>query len=380
MKILITTPIYPPEIGGPATYASGLLKNLSLDHNISVITFTKNPEKSKKANILSIPQYRHAFGIIFRQAKLLLQILKIGKKADIIYSQGPIVVGTASIIAGRMLQKKVILKFVGDIAWEESQRRSSSKLTLEEFYQSPKKMAIKAILAIQKWTLKQADKIIVPSYFLLRLLNEHYQIPEKQIEVIYNPVDISGLKPISSKQPEIITSGRLVSHKNFELIIKAFEIYRKKNKKSQEKLIIIGSGPQKKEIQKHLNSSQYRSAISLIPALPRIDYLKRLNNASTFILASNYEGLPHAIIEAMLLKVPVIASKIPANQEVIKTSKLGILTEINKKSISESLEKILKKLKLQKEISLNAQKYAKEQFNWETHSERLIHLFRQELA
>jgi len=74
MKILIATGIYPPDIGGPATY-SKLLKDELPDRGIDV-------------KVLSFGEVRHLPKII-RHFSYFLKVLKLGKGANVIYAQDP---------------------------------------------------------------------------------------------------------------------------------------------------------------------------------------------------------------------------------------------------------------------------------------------------
>ncbi len=78
MKILIATGIYPPDIGGPATY-SKLLKD-------------ELPGRGIDVQVLSFGQVRHLPKII-RHFSYLLKILKLGRGVDVIYAQDPVSVG-----------------------------------------------------------------------------------------------------------------------------------------------------------------------------------------------------------------------------------------------------------------------------------------------
>ena len=112
MKILITTGIYPPDIGGPATYSKILIDELP-KHNINAL-------------VLGFGEVRRLPKII-RHFLYFLKILKKGWKADIIFAQDPVSVGLPAALAAKILGKKFVLKIVGDYAWEQFQIKNEKR-------------------------------------------------------------------------------------------------------------------------------------------------------------------------------------------------------------------------------------------------------------
>lgn len=362
MKILITSPICPPEIGGPATYVSELGKRLSESHGITVITFTQKPKRIKKCKIVSIPHHKHFLGILFRQLKLAAAIYKYAVSADIIYAQGPVVVGFTSIIIGKLIGKPTIIKFVGDIAWEEAERKGETNLSLEEFLIKEKKSkTIQVLQWFQRSALEQASNIIVPSKYLKSILTNYYQIKEQKIEVIFNAVKVD-IKPKKKKTSQLVFVGRLVLWKNINQIIKAVKLARKRH---PWKLLIIGKGPEENNLKRQVEKLKADKWVSFTGRMSHQDTLKRIAESEKLILYSSYEGLSHTLIEAMHLKTTVIASDITANREVLR--KYGIFALLNNTvALSEAVNK-------KQDINLSsAQRYAKNKYNWKNHISKLI--------
>ena len=118
MKILIATGIYPPEIGGPATY-SKLLYDTLPSHNIEV-------EVLPYREVKNVPK-------IFRHFWYFLKVLRKGRGVDIVYAQDPVSVGLPSAIAALVLRKSFLLKIVGDYAWEQGRQRYGVEGSLDDF-------------------------------------------------------------------------------------------------------------------------------------------------------------------------------------------------------------------------------------------------------
>lgn len=169
MKILITTPIFPPENRGPATYTFELCQRLPS----KVITFTQNPVRVNGVPVYSVLV---SGGAILRQGRLLAKILEWSRGTDIIFAQGADVVGFASCIAGKILGKPVVIKCVGDLPIEMARDFGQNGLT------------IKLLRLITLISLHLANKIIFPADHLRKTIIESYKINPAKTVVIYNAI------------------------------------------------------------------------------------------------------------------------------------------------------------------------------------------------
>ena len=379
MKLIIPTPIMPPQIGGPATYVSHLAGYLSQKHKVSVLTFTQRPEPIRGVRITVIPLYQHPLGMILRQVTLAIQLVRLSKTADVIYAQGPIVVGLTSVIIGKILNKPVVIKFVGDIAWEEAERRGVTEQDLQGFLENRHHpFAIRLLQWLQTQSLVWSENIVVPSHYLKQVLLDGYAISSQKVSLVHNAVTLpKNLERKVMSGLTVVSSGRLVAHKRFDMVIAAFFQLKKLGLvKDHVKLMIIGDGPQKQILERQIKRLKLEDNAQITGALNRASYLRALSAASLFVLASSYEGLPHAIIEAMLLGIPVVASDIPGNREVIDHGTTGLLTKATTKDIAEAMKRILVDQELATNIARNAKRNARKRFSWKTHIERLVYLLR----
>lgn len=385
MKILIVTPIFPPQIGGPATYTYELAKRLIPSHQVTIIAFGEKLMKLGGAKIVSVPLLGGVLGAIGRQATLIKAVASAARETDVIYAQGALVVGFTSSLIARIQGKPLIIKFVGDEVWEEALRKKKTNLELENFLGEPKKPFLVFLEQwLQKRSLKAAVKIVAPSHYLKSLLMKFYRIDESTIEIIENAAETPILKrsPITNKKI-IISSGRIVPHKRFELLLLAFENLLELLPNDLAKTLelqIIGEGSSKQDLVETIKRLKLPKKVKLVGRLEKQAYLHRLRLAKVFVLASSYEGLPHAIIEAMLSGVPVVASDIPGNREVIEDGKTGLLAKARTTDLAQAMRRMIIDEEFAQEMARNAEENARRKFSWNTHIERLVHLFRQELV
>lgn len=125
--------------------------------------------------------------------------------------------------------------------------------------------------------------------------------------VIPNMVDTENIK-YAPKQHELFTFvsiGNLFYGKGFDLLIKAFKIFKEKN----VQLLIIGEGGQHSTLESLIEELGFRKQIFLLGLKNRQEISDYLNASDVFVLASRGETFGVVYIEAMLAGLPVIATK-----------------------------------------------------------------------
>ena len=356
MNILIVTPIFPPRVGGPATYVWDLASRLKKKHSVTIICFSQNPEEFPGIMLIGVSP---AGGMLKRQVRLLIELLKNVKNTDIVYIQGPLVIGLSSAIAAKLLGKRALLKFVGDEAWENARIAGTIDSNLEDFFGRSNPAYLEFQRLAQKIALQLADKIITPSKYLKSFLTEQYQLPRKKITVIPNAVEVKT--QAQKKDPtKLVFVGRMVPWKNIDAIIKAVELARKKEKWT---LTIIGEGPEEKKLKKMVKKLKAGKWVHFAGRLSKEDTLRHIAMAKKLILYSAYEGLSHTIIEAMFLGTEVIASDIEANRET--TEGHATLVPLA------DLRRLADAINARQADVEEARHFAADRYTWQRHLEQL---------
>ena len=168
MKILLVTGIFPPDIGGPATYVPKIAASLAnRGHEVLVLT-TSEPENlsdDTPSYPFQVVRMNRRVPLWRRPALYLKYILHYGRDVDVIYANG-IFLETA--LANRWLQKPLAIKVVSDPAWERARNRGWVQDNFEVFQQQRYNLKVETLKAIRTWSIRQADKAIVPSNYLAR--------------------------------------------------------------------------------------------------------------------------------------------------------------------------------------------------------------------
>lgn len=355
-KLLITTGIFPPDIGGPAIYSKLLVNEL--------------PKHGLRVEVLSFGSVRH-LPKVFRHFVYFLKVLKLGRRADVIFAQDPVSVGLPSFLAAKILGKKFILKIVGDYAWEQSQQRFGVTDLLDDFVNKKYNRQVEFLRNIQKFVAKNASIIITPSEYLKKIVSCWGVNPTK-IKVILNtfyPLTLGlsrdeARKKLNLSGTVLVSVGRLVPWKGFGLLIEIMpEIL---NRVPDAKLLIIGDGPENRWLADIIKKLNLEKSVFLIGRMFQSNLLVYLRASDIFLLNTAYEGLSHAILEALAVGLPVITTKVGGNPEVITHEENGFLLEYNnKKQWSEAIVQLLSSPELREKF-ITKGKQRLDQFSWQT--------------
>ncbi|XOB42183.1 MAG: glycosyltransferase family 4 protein [Candidatus Nealsonbacteria bacterium] len=369
-KIVFATGIFPPDIGGPATYVEKLVNELvQRRFEVSVITFSDNKiEKKYDFSVISISR---KYPKAIRYFIYFLKLLKLAKNKDVIYSQNQTSAGFPSVLVSKILKKRLILKVVGDAAWESYANRVGEFDNIEIFQRKKYDFFTELIREIRNFVAKNADKIITPSYYLKNIISDWGVLKEK-IEVIYNALGFSVDLDISKEQAQnkieikgniILSIGRLCSWKGFETLIDIVPDLLKEN--PNFKLIIVGEGEERKSLEEKIKKLGLESNVKLTGRIINKNIPLYFKSSEMFILNSEYEGLSHVLLEAMQAGVPIIVSNRGGNPEVIENNFNGFLVEYNNK---EQIRRVIINLHNDKELQKTFIRNSKERlkkFSWE---------------
>jgi len=357
MKILITTGIFPPDIGGPATYVEKIGEEfVDLGHKIKVITYSDEIVDSKIGKF-SVYRVVRGHNVLWRYFKYFIKVLIKARWADIIYTQDPVSAGLPTAVANLFWRKPLALKVVGDFAWEQAQNQFGLHDDLDSFQHQKYGFKIELWRKIEHWVAKRANIIITPSHYLKKIVGCWGQ-PEDKIRVIYNAFDEPSRVDENVFVPEgkiIITAGRLVPWKGIDALINLMPDLTKKQ--PNIKMLIAGDGPDEERLKKLVKEKKLEERIIFLGRQPREKLLGYLKKSDIFVLNSSYEGLSHMVLEAMWCKTPVAISRVGGNPEVVEDKKNGLLFCYNSQDeIKEAVLKILGNQELADEFSQQANK------------------------
>ncbi len=160
---------------------------------------------------------------------------------------------------------------------------------------------------------------------------------------------VYSLSPPAERKKIICATGRLIKLKRFDMLIDAFA--RIADQIPGFMLFIFGEGEEKTDLE---NQIEYLGGTD-----PQA--VKFVNYASVFVLSSDFEGMPNALLEALAMGVPCVSTRCEMGpDELIEDRVSGILTDVgNSEQLSEAMLEIIENPDLAKRLSENGRKLLK---------------------
>ena len=205
---------------------------------------------------------------------------------------------------------------------------------------------------------RYAKRIITVSEGIKVNLIADFGIPEDRIQTIYNPVDLSRINALITVSPEhpffrnqkpiVIAMGRLTAQKGFDILLKGFS---RVISEIDARLIIMGEGPQRAYLENIIRDLGITDKVYLA-GFQKNPYAL-LSHSAIFVLSSQYEGLPMAILEAMACGIPVISTDCSSGpREILQNGQCGILVPVNNETaLADAITRLLKDREQREEFS-----------------------------
>ncbi len=182
------------------------------------------------------------------------------------------------------------------------------------------------------------------------------KIQSKSI-IIPNPINDIYLvdRYTGKRKDEIVTVGRLTEQKNHYLLIDSFkEIH---DEYPSLKLKIIGDGNLKNDLINYTKNKKLENSVFFKGNVENVK--DEIYKSKIFVLSSDYEGMPNALMEAMALGIPCISTNCPIGgpKFLINNNINGVLVEVNNKDMMvKAIKKVLLNADLANKISANSNK------------------------
>lgn len=307
LHLLIVTGIYPPDIGGPATFVPHLGRALA-DRGWVVRVATTSDDgdapHDQPYDIVRIPRRG-------RWAASMSTLPRLAAEADVVFVNGMALEAT---VTNFFVRKPLVMKIVGDLAWERSVTGGQITDDFETFQRTRYSSRIEALKVLRRWWTRRAQRIITPSRYLARWVSS-WGIPEERIDVVPNAADTSEVRssflPALPTARRLVTVGRLVPWKHVDRIMKVL------TELDDTGLIIVGEGPDRGRLERLARDLELSQRVIFTGSLPRAETLGVMSSCELLILNSSYEGFSHVIVEALNLGMPVVATAAGGTPEIL---------------------------------------------------------------
>jgi glycosyltransferase involved in cell wall biosynthesis len=240
----------------------------------------------------------------------------------------------------------------------------------------------KRYIALTMDALRKAKRIIPNSYYtrdwMLKVFGDEYS---DQIRVIPGGVDINRFKKTDASEIDkmfnikgekvVVFAGKLTAYKGVKYLVKAA-------KKIKGKVLILGDGPERKNLEKMVKEEKINNVKFLGHLGSNTDFLvKFYSRANVFVAPSIWdEPLGLVILEAMACETPVVVTRKGGIPLAVKDGQNGLfIRPRNSNDIVEKVNLLLTNENLRNKMAKKARQIAEEKFSWEKIGKRFENIY-----
>lgn len=273
MKILISTGIYPPDIGGPAQYARNLYETWKAEgHEVKVAAY----------------RWERAFPNFARHFLFFTKIIRKGWNADMILVLDTWSAAVPTMYACALMGKKYVIRTGGDFLWETYVERTGDLVLFKDFYNTRLNKLSKKERVIFKLggeSLRKASKVIYSTEWQRKIFEKVYKLDKNKSVIVENYCG-EREEPVEPEGRVFLAGTRNLKWKNVEALKEAFKLAQS-------------------EINKRgLLAIEFDTTKAIYD-----NFQERMRRAYVVILTSLGDISPNMILDAIRLGVPFILTK-----------------------------------------------------------------------
>lgn len=365
---VVTSAKFPPE-EGIGNYIYNMSKEfIKKGHNVVIIT-RGNFRKTSLEIYYGIKIYKVPFVLLYPfhvqiHGIFLNKLLKsIGDSFDVIHIHSPLPPSIKSNVP-------ILLTI------HSPMKNGASVLKATDLFSLATKFQAKYIsYPLEIKLIKNSSMITAVSSTVSKDL-ESYGLKTGNIKLIHNGVDQKIFYPSEAKTEGkyILYTGRISYGKGLtELIDCAKKVC---GIRRDVTFLLAGSGPLLHNLSTKVTDLNLQNRIKFLGRVDRENILTLYQNATIFAFPSYYEGLPGSLLEAMACQLPIVATEVPGNVELIEHNKNGILVPPrNVSELSKAIINLLDDPDKRERFGKNARKTIEEKFTWDKVSDNILNCY-----
>ena len=330
MRVLITSPVFPPDLGGPAVYVPSLARFLvERGHEVQVVAFCSDPDPKG----YPFPVRAIARGSLpVRYLKAAWAVFQAAREVDVVYVNEHLAL--LHVAAARLAGRPVMIRIMVDGAWEISHRKGwIGGDDIDTFEGRTYGWQVALTRQLQRLWWGWCSRIIACSDYLRRIPIERYGVPAEKVQLIYNayhgptreqvretPAQARAQLGLPEGPRYLLTICRLMVWKGVDGIVEALD-----GLPADVHLLVAGDGDMLEPWRELARRRGLGERVRFLGNVPyeRIPLLVRA--AELFVLNSRYEGLSHTLLEVSALGTPIICTGVCGNPEVVEDGLNGLL-------------------------------------------------------
>lgn len=218
--------------------------------------------------------------------------------------------------------------------------------------------------------LRDAAAVVTVSDYNLAYLRQQFGDDARRVRRIYNGMDLAGLayRSPAGRPPTILSVCRLVEKKGLTHLIDACALLRQRG--VEFSCQIVGTGPLEGELRSQIQRQHLDDWVNLLGPRPQREVFELMQQAAVFAAPyvvgtdGNRDGLPTALLEAMALGTPCVASAVTGIPEIIHDGRTGLLVDQHDSlGLARGLQRLLGEPELRQSLATAARSLIEAQFD-----------------
>lgn len=371
MRICMIASELPPCSGGVAYYVYNLSKKLvERKHNVDVITPKRNSgqmtlEIVEGIRVWRVPYYRfYPFHVSLLKLRVNKLFQSLENEFDIVHIHSPMPLAVKTSLP--------IITTVHTPMRIDARHHEIIDLTsLLEKMQS----AI-AYPPVEQELFRMSTRITAVSRTVAYELGE-YGLDSSKITVVANGVDSQSFFPCRQKnnnEEYVLYTGGLKARKGlFDLIQCASYVSKIR---PSTKFILCGRGPYRKKIERAVENMGLEKQVVFSGYVSRNDLINLYQNATVQVVPSHYEGMPTVLLEGMSCGLPVVATDIGGNNEVVNSGVNGLLVPPKSPEVmAEAIVRLLDDVSFRENMGKVARNTILMHYTWDKVADKILECY-----
>jgi glycosyltransferase involved in cell wall biosynthesis len=215
----------------------------------------------------------------------------------------------------------------------------------------------------ERWILRGVDVVTAVS---LEAVKYYRSLGLKAIH-IPNAIDLSELPRETERisEPQITYLGRLSKEKGVDILIRAALM-------GLRGIVIAGDGPMRPLVEK----AAQKGLLKFLGPLPRAKALRILAGSDVVVLPSREEGVSTVLLEAMALRVPIVATRVGGTIEILRDGEDALLVNPDPKEIKNAIIKLLTDSNYARKLTENAYQRLLNNYEWRIVLKKYLELYK----
>ena len=260
------------------------------------------------------------------------------------------------------------------LTFHSSMLKGAEVIDIEDLFSVATKFQAKLIsYPLEKRLIQNVNAVTAVSNKVAEEFTK-YGLKIDDIKIVPNGVDENIFLPAYKSKDYgkyVLYTGRISYGKGLKELIESAKYIC--NIRNDIDFILAGDGPLLTELQEDIVDNRLQERIRAIGRVDQNKIVELYRNATIFVFPSYYEGLPGSLLEAMSCELPIVATEVPGNVELITHDVNGILIPPkNSNALSSSILVLLDQTEKCERLGIKAREKVKKEFTWDSILSKII--------